>query len=985
MNPGLAKKAYTVKKIKILIVEDESEVGEVTKYILERLGYAVISIVSTGEEAIKIVGRMRPDLVLMDIVLKGDIDGINAAEQIHDRFKVPVVYLTAYADEDKLQRAKVAEPYGYILKPFKVEELHATIEMTLYKHELENKIKREVSTTLRSIGDAVITVNKEGLITFMNPVAESLTGWKQEAALNRDLTEVFNIKDKKTLGFEVDASVKSNIDGDIVSLSSDSILTSKEKTETHIEFKTTPIRDDKGIATGFVLVFRDITERKQAEEALRENEERFKVALKNSPIVVWNQDKDLRYTWIYNPHPGFKAEETIGKTDKELLPTDDAERLIEIKQNVLKSGIGTREEVQTTINGETFYYDLNVEPLMDSSGAVVGITCASSDITKRRWAEENLRESEEHYRSLVESSDDPIYLIDRDMKYLFANRKFLSRLGNSQDEVVGQDYSRFHSPDGTKEFSAMIEKVFKSGKSVSYEHKSHRDGRVFIRTLSPVLDPETGKTISITIISKDITDLRRLENNLRLSEEKYRRLFETAQDGVLLANAKTGEIIDVNPYLLDFFKLSFVDLKGKKVVEVIPFSTMPGMKEGFESIMREGFSRFATSCFIPCIGKIFMEFVNSIYTVDGISIVQCNVRDITEIKKIQHENIKTLKYLEHPFINVPIGILSTDSKGKIVMSNPVGMELLSDETIEGLSIFDLSLWQASDLAKRLRKVLETGGLFEENDFRYLDKDRKQHIFFLKVSSLKDIDGKIIGILVLMREITDLKKMEENLFQAEKMASIGQLASGVAHKIRNPLAVIKSTIQFCIENFPAHSEFKKALEVVRRSADAADGMIFELLNFARPKELKLERHIIHDTIDEANRLVEPDFLQKKIEVQKQFYCGKIIALYDEGLIMEVLINILFNSIQAMKDCGKILITTDYDSFTKYLIIIIEDNGYGISNENIKKVFDPFFSTKKKGTGLGLSICHKIMSDHKGSISIDSEGNKGTKVTLTLPAV
>jgi len=219
-----------VKKIKILIVEDESEVGEVTKYILERLGYAVISIVSTGEEAIKIVGRMRPDLVLMDIVLKGDIDGINPAEQIHDRFKVPVVYLTAYADEDKLQRAKVAEPYGYILKPFKVEELHATIEMTLYKHELENKIKREVSTTLRSIGDAVITVNKEGLITFMNPVAESLTGWKQEAALNRDLTEVFNIKDKKTLGFEVDASVKSNIDGDIVSLSSDSILTSKEKT-----------------------------------------------------------------------------------------------------------------------------------------------------------------------------------------------------------------------------------------------------------------------------------------------------------------------------------------------------------------------------------------------------------------------------------------------------------------------------------------------------------------------------------------------------------------------------------------------------------------------------------------------------------------------------------------------------------------------------------------------------------------------------------
>ena len=108
-----------MEKIKILIVEDEPEVGEVTKCILESLGYAVLSIVSTGEEAIKIVGRMSPDLVLMDIELGGDIDGINVAEQIHDRFNVPVVYLTAYADEDKLQRAKVTEPYGYILKPFK--------------------------------------------------------------------------------------------------------------------------------------------------------------------------------------------------------------------------------------------------------------------------------------------------------------------------------------------------------------------------------------------------------------------------------------------------------------------------------------------------------------------------------------------------------------------------------------------------------------------------------------------------------------------------------------------------------------------------------------------------------------------------------------------------------------------------------------------------------------------------------------------------
>jgi len=1068
-----------MEKIKILIVEDEPRVGEVTKCILESRGYTVISIVSSGEEAIKIVGGMRPDVVLMDIELSGDIDGINAAEQIHDRFNVPVVYLTAYADEDKLQRAKVTEPYGYILKPFKAEELQATIEMTLYKHETENKLRREVSTTLRSIGDAVITVNKEGLITFMNPVAESLTGWKQETALIRDLTEVFNIRDKEALSFEAGASVQSIIDGDIVSLSRDSILipggnlrSSKAKTEIHIEFKITPIRDDQGIAAGFVLVFRDITEHLSAEQA--------------------------------------------GKQ-----------------------------------------------------------------------AEEKLRESEERYRSLVESSDDPIYLIDRDMKYLFANTKLLSRFGKSLDEIVGREYIKFHSPENTKEFITIAEKVFESGKPVSYEHKSLRDGRIFIRTLSPIKDPEKGKTIAVTVISKDITEHKRVEEALINSEKNFRNIFQFVPESlivlsnqmrVLKSNKAFEEIIrryapktnfseeelrgkiiselrshfgkrnhgfieikkasekisvdDEKKELIiefdfagkifaeeeeeeeeeagivvslrditerkcleearakseatlrslnaaslavqkalkpeDVFRAVASELKKLGLVATIflldedqsnlmiahisfstkliktaekllglsrnirfPMDSLPQyMQEALENRLtvfgqgKERIEEFLPSYLRGFSGKLvkilglqkgivaplvvgdevigalgvdspklteddvpaITAFANQVSTAfENARLYEQACREIAERKKAQRESIKTLKYLEHLFINVPIGILSTDNQGKIVMSNPVGRELLPDETIEGVSIFELALWKGSDLARRLRIILETGGLFEENDFRYLDKDRKQHIFFLKVSPLEDIDGKIMGILVLMREITNLKKMEENLFQAEKMASIGQLVSGVAHKIRNPLAVIKSTIQFCIENFPVHSALEKAFNVVQRSADAADGMIFDLLNFARPKELRLERHIIHDTIDKANRFVKPDFLQKKIEVQNQFYDGEITALYDEELIMEVLINLLLNSIQAMKDSGKILIRTDYESFTKYLIIVIEDNGYGISKENIKKVFNPFFSTKEKGTGLGLSICQKIISDHKGSIAIDSEGNKGTKVTLTLPAV
>ncbi|MFW6160929.1 MAG: HD domain-containing phosphohydrolase, partial [Acidobacteriota bacterium] len=130
--------------------------------------------------------------------------------------------------------------------------------------------------------------------------------------------------------------------------------------------------------------------RKQAEESLRKSEERFRVALKNSPIIVWSQDKDLRYNWIYNPNPEFKPEEVLGKKDEELLPADDARVLTEIKQKVLDRGIGSREEVRTTSNGKPFFYQLVTEPLRDSQGNIIGITCASIDITEFRKNQQKL-------------------------------------------------------------------------------------------------------------------------------------------------------------------------------------------------------------------------------------------------------------------------------------------------------------------------------------------------------------------------------------------------------------------------------------------------------------------------------------------------------------------------------------------------------------------------------------------------------------------
>ncbi len=256
---------------RILVVEDESIVAEDMRRSLENMGYSVSAVVASGEEAIMKAREENPDLILMDIVLKGDMDGIEAAHHISSQLCIPVVYLTAYADDTKLQRALITEPYGYILKPFEEKELHSTIEMALYKHKMEKKLRESeqwLSTTLKSIGDGVIATDTAEIITFMNFVAEKLTGWSREEAVGRRLSEVFNIINEETRVRCENPFEKIIKTGGIVGLANNTVLVAKDGTERLIADSGAPICDEAHRILGTVLVFRDITEKRKMEEAI---------------------------------------------------------------------------------------------------------------------------------------------------------------------------------------------------------------------------------------------------------------------------------------------------------------------------------------------------------------------------------------------------------------------------------------------------------------------------------------------------------------------------------------------------------------------------------------------------------------------------------------------------------------------------------------------------------------------------------------------
>ena len=263
-----------MSKARVLIVEDENLVARDLHNMVRLLGYEVTGVVQTGEEVIASLHQKKPDLVLMDIVLKGKLDGISVAAVVWEEYCIPVVYITSFADDLTFERAKLTEPFGYLIKPFEERELELTIETALYKARMQLLLREKeqwLSTILRSIGDGIIVLNSEGLISFINPVAQRMTGLDEKQALGRKFEQVFRLKDQN----------RQPADFEPFSLR-ESVLISKDGQEIPIEQTVALLPPDRAVGPGQVIVFRDITARKKAERELQDSWARLQRALQGT-------------------------------------------------------------------------------------------------------------------------------------------------------------------------------------------------------------------------------------------------------------------------------------------------------------------------------------------------------------------------------------------------------------------------------------------------------------------------------------------------------------------------------------------------------------------------------------------------------------------------------------------------------------------------------------------------------------------------------
>jgi len=554
---------------------------------------------------------------------------------------------------------------------------------------------------------------------------------------------------------------------------------------------------------------------------------------------------------------------------------------------------------------------------------------------QRLAALEALNNSEEQYRSLVESSQAPIYLIDRNLNYLNVNEKLLSRYGKTRGEVIGQNYKQFHSLKRAKEFSARIEKVFESGKSLSYEHISHRDGKYFLRTLSPVIHNETGKTAAITVISKDITDLKQVKKR---EEEHYRNIELLSETAMRFVEFPPGKDIYnfIGEQLLKFTgKDSYIIINSiDEAKGLLTIRTVLGLEKFTEKIdeiigkhpVDLTYKVKDESLNYLCDGKLH-TYDEGLYGIALKSIPEIVCKSIENLLNV--ENIYTIGFTKEGHLF-----------GTVVISTKKGAVSIKDHGI-----------------------IET---------------------FIKQAS----------IAVQRRQVEEAKQaLEAQLLQSQKMESIGTLASGVAHEINNPLMGMINYAEL-INSRIKDDTLKEFSMGIIEEGDRVAKIVRNLLSFARQDKESHSPAQIKDIINASLSLIGSVLRKDQITLTVDISEGLPSVNCRSQQIEQVIINLLTNARDALNErypdynenkIVKISAKPYENDGTEWIRTTVEDHGNGIPNEVVERIFEPFFTTKPRdvGTGLGLSVSYGLIKDHHGEFSVETEPGRFTRFHIDLP--
>ncbi len=492
---------------------------------------------------------------------------------------------------------------------------------------------------------------------------------------------------------------------------------------------------------------------------------------------------------------------------------------------------------------------------------------------------------------------------------------------------------------------------------------------------------------------------KKLEQDLVNSEVKYRRLFETAQDAILILDGKTGQITDANPFVKDMLGYTLPELLGKHLWEIGTFRDIAASKAAFKELKQRGYIRYEH---MPLQAKdghqVYVEFVSNKYKVDSQEVFQCNIRNITERRRAE----ETLRQSEEKYRTVLNEIFEVyyemDLAGNYTFFNDALCRQTGYSRKELMGMNYRKYTPEEDVYfvyERFNRVYRTGQPMRWVPLRMITKDGRIVCTEDTVLPLRNENGEVIGFRGLSRDVTERKMAEEERRQLElkaqitsRLASVGEMAAGVAHEINNPLTGVTGYAQLLMYRKDLPKDIRSDLAAINDGAQRVAGIVQRLLAFSRQTKPQRKLVDINELIESTLVLRAYHLRVNNIEVVTRLTHGFLETVADPGQIQQVLLNLIVNAETEMKlahDKGKLTIATKKKD--KTIKIYIKDNGPGIKPEVMDKIFDPFFTTREigQGTGLGLSLCYGIVTEHNGRIYAESKPGKGATFIVELPVV
>lgn len=496
--------------------------------------------------------------------------------------------------------------------------------------------------------------------------------------------------------------------------------------------------------------------------------------------------------------------------------------------------------------------------------------------------------------------------------------------------------------------------------------------------------------------------VRTTQEALRASETRYRRLFEAAQDGILILDADSGKIVDANLFIAKLLGYAPAELVGQELWELGFFKDVTASKAAFRELQDVGYIRYKDLPLQTAAGRqIDVEYVSNLYLVNDKPVIQCNIREITQRKQAEDSLRKSERLNRSLVDHLPHRILVKDRDSVILFCNAnYASDLgLAPDAVIGKDAYAFyppemaARYHADDL-----EVMTSGMMKELEEPYQLGTEEERWVHTVKVP-YRDEQQHIIGVLVSFEDITERRRLEVQVRQSQKLEAIGLLAGGIAHDFNNLLTVIRGYCDLLSGRLSQTDPLIVDILEIGKCADRATNLTRQLLAFSRNQVLDVQVLDLNALVSGVDRMLQR-LIGADIDLHIVLapHLGRIKA--DPGQIEQVMMNLIINARDAMPLGGKLILQTenvdldqDYAGTHvavtpgRYVMLAVSDNGCGMDHPTQTRIFEPFFTTKERGngTGLGLATVYGIVKQSKGNIWCYSEPGKGTTFKIYLPRV